>query len=123
MLISMTFLLPDAVRLFVKRSAEQSQRKSERQPSTHLVDASAIHDGVSKTHVERKVVFHLPYCTNEGGERMRVAEFFFVEKFSDWPDRPIVWSLKDNACENIGVLIARERTCDIQVGSTPVPPL
>jgi hypothetical protein len=37
---------------------------------TDLVDACAIHDGVSKADVEREIVFHLPYRANESRERI-----------------------------------------------------
>ena len=54
---------------------------------------------------------------------MCLAEFFLVKKFSNRPDHPLVRSLQDNAREKVSVLVARERTCDIQVGRAPVPPL
>src|SRR6478752_3873282 len=107
----------------MKRSAQQSQRKTQCQPGADLVDTCAIDDGVSKTDVERQVVLHLPYCPNESRECMCLAELFFVEKFSNWPDRPLVRSLQDNACEKVCMLVARERACDIQVGRAPLPPL
>ena len=36
---------------------------------------------------------------------MCLAELFFVEKFSNWPDRPLVRSLQDNAGEKVCVLV------------------
>src|SRR4029453_2279527 len=67
-------------------------------------------------------ILHLPYCANESRECMCLAELFFVEKFSNWPDRPLVRPLQDNAGEKICMLVARERACDVQVGGAPVPP-
>jgi hypothetical protein len=78
---------------------------------------------MSKADVEREIVFHLPYRANESRECTCPAEFFFVEKFSNRPDHPLVRSLQDNPREKIWMLVARERTCDIQVGRAPVPSL
>ena len=51
------------------------------------------------------------------------AEFFLVEKFSNWAHRPFVGPFENNSGKKIGVLIACELTLDIQVCRAPIPTL
>ena len=73
--------------------------------------------------VERELVVHLPYGTDQTRERLRLGDNAVRIDFENGPDLPFVWPFDDGIKEKFAMLIRRQIRCHIPVNGSPVPAL
>src|SRR5262249_7667779 len=98
-------------------------REGEGEARAHVGLRAAIDPSLPHPHVQRQVIPDLPDCPAEHGEPFFHAELTLVNHFGDGADGPIVRSFEDRSHEQVGVVIARQRSAHIEVHRSPRPAL
>src|SRR6266480_571255 len=83
----------------------------------------AIGKRVAKGDIEGELVVDLPDQTHQCRNRLFQAKLFLVKKLRHRPHLPLEWAFDDGANKNIGMMVSRQQSFDIEMNRSPIPAL
>jgi hypothetical protein len=108
---------------FRRRGLAENERKSEGHAEAQLTDGTTVNRRIAHRRVERQLVVHLPYGSDQAGKSLRLRDDAVRIDFKNWPDFPFDRSLNDGVEKKLAMLIGREIRGRIEVNRSPVPAL
>src|SRR6516165_1417594 len=74
-------------------------------------------------HIKGELVADLPDQSDQPRNRLFHAELFLIKKLRHRPHLPLEWTFNDGTDKNIGMMVSRQRSFDIEMDRSPLPAL
>ena len=79
----------------------------------------AVGQRVTIRDVERELVANLPDKSDQPRNRLFDAELLLIKHLRDRPHFPLEWTFNDGTDKNIGMVMSRKQSFDIEMDRSP----